>query len=423
MDLSHPNRQDELTQLADTFGTPAYIYDEESIRAQVQMLRQGIGDKPRILYSVKANPNPALLKLWNELVDGMEVCSLGEYRLARQAGVTPDCLFFVGPGKRRFELEEILQDNIAGVIAESLGELNLLQEICSSYPKKLYVELRINPSVSVSGGRLNMSGTPTQFGFSEEDALHLFGQNNDQFPNLLIEGAHFYFGTQQLNGDVLNKLLMASVDIVRKICALRNQNQLPPLQSVDFGGGFGVPYYTGETPLDFSAIKEWRDTVSSDDFKNLTIFVESGRFLSAACGLFLTRVLYKKSLRDKTFLIVDGGMNNHFALASIGRLLKRDFPVTPLVQPAYNEDGSLHTEKVTIAGPLCTPVDTLATNADLPFMKEGDLIAIPNAGAYGYTYSPQLFLSHPAPAEILVHQNLEAEIIRNGGYLQMPSAL
>ena len=422
MDLTLSDNRAKIAALGETFGTPCYIYDEETLTSCVKTLRAGIGKKPAILYSVKANPNPALLKLWGELVDGMEVCSLGEYRFARKAGISPDRLFFVGPGKRRFELDEILKDDIAGVIAESASELACLQEVAASLKKVIFVELRINPAVSVSGGRLNMSGTPTQFGFSEEEVLELFGRDSACYPNLRLEGAHFYFGTQQLNGDVLNKLFMTSVEIVRKIRLLRTKKNLPPLTVVDFGGGFGVPYYEGETALDFSAIAEWKDVISSDEFSNVKVFVESGRFLSASCGLFLTRILYKKSLRDKTFLIVDGGMNNHFALASIGRLLKRDFPVTPLVQGAAtpgDADRALRTEKVTIAGPLCTPVDTLATGAELPEMKEGDLIALANAGAYGYTYSPQLFLSHPAPAELLLRTNGTTDIIREGGYLQI----
>jgi diaminopimelate decarboxylase len=388
-----------LRKIAKQYGTPAYVYDAAKLVSNVQTLRSGISSKAQLFYSVKANPNKHLLKLIGCYVDGLEICSVGEFKTAQIAGVDPRKMIFVGPGKKEDELRFAISQNIGIIIVESIQELDAINRLADK--EKISVALRINPPTTVSGGRLNMSGSPTQFGFDEKEALSLL--DNNDYDKISIDGIHSYYGTQQLDGHIVDQLFVKSIEIFKKAVTIS------PLKFIDFGGGFGVPYFENENEFDFSLLQEWHSAINSSFFKPYDVLVESGRYLTASCGCFLTKVLYTKHMNGKKFAIADGGMNNHFALASIGRLLKRDFPVTAL-------NDSKDTEIISIAGPLCTPVDMIAGNVTLPVIEPNDILAVKNAGAYGYTYSPQLFLSHPAPIELLIDLDGSIEVIREARY-------
>lgn len=388
-----------LKNIANQYGTPAYVYDAAQLISNIEVLRSGISSKAQICYSVKANPNEHLLKLISSHVNRLEVCSVGEFKVAQKAGIAANKMIFVGPGKRENELKFVISQNIGVIVAESTQELDIIDHLVSDY--KVSIALRINPQTSVSGGRLNMSGSPTQFGFNENEAFSIL--NNNPYGNISIDGIHFYYGTQHLDGNVVNKLFALSIEIFQKAV------DIAPLKFIDFGGGFGVPYFENEKQFDFSLLQEWRDVINSSQFNSYDVLVESGRYIAASCGCFLTKVLYTKQMNGKKFAIADGGMNNHFSLASIGRLLKRDFPVAVL-------NDSQDSEVVSIAGPLCTPVDMIASNVNLPLIKPNDILVLKNAGAYGYTYSPQMFLSHPAPIEMLIDLDGSVKVIREAKY-------
>ena len=390
-----------LKNIAIQYGTPAYVYDAAQLISNIEALRSGISSKAQICYSVKANPNEHLLKLINSHVNRLEVCSVGEFKVAQKAGIAANKMIFVGPGKRENELKFVISQNIGVIVAESTQELGIINRLVGDH--KVSIALRINPQTSVSSGRLNMSGSPTQFGFDENEAFSIL--NNNPYGNISIDGIHFYYGTQHLDGNVVNKLFALSIEIFQKAVAIA------PLKFIDFGGGFGVPYFENEKQFDFSLLQEWRDVINSSQFNSYDVLVESGRYITASCGCFLTKVLYTKQMNGKKFAIADGGMNNHFSLASIGRLLKRDFPVAVL-------NDSQDSEIVSIAGPLCTPVDMIASNVNLPLIKPNDILAMKNAGAYGYTYSPQMFLSHPAPIELLIDLNGSVKVIREAKYYE-----
>jgi diaminopimelate decarboxylase len=388
-----------LKSIAKQYGTPAYVYDATQLISSIKTLRSGIGSKAELYYSVKANPNEHLLKLISFHVNGMEICSVGEFRAAQRAGIDPRKMIFVGPGKKEDELRFVISQNIGIIVTESAQELDIINRITDG--RKVSVALRINPQTSISGSRLNMSGSPTQFGFDENEALSILSKN--VYDKISIDGIHFYYGTQQLDSQIVNQLFILAIDIFKKAISIA------PLKFIDFGGGFGVPYFNNENHFNFDFLQEWRDIISSSLFDPYDVLVESGRYLIAPCGCFLTKVLYTKQINGRKFAITDGGMNNHFALASIGRLLKRDFPVTVL-------NNSLDSEIVSIAGPLCTPVDMIASNVTLPVIVTDDILAMKNAGAYGYTYSPQLFLSHPAPIELLIDLDGSVKVIREAKY-------
>lgn len=390
-----------LRKIANQYGTPAYVYDAAKLVSNIQTLRSGISSKAKLYYSVKANPNKHLLKLINCYVDGLEICSVGEFKTAQMAGVDPQKMIFVGPGKREDELRFAISQNIGIVIVESIQELIVINRLADR--GRISVALRINPQTTVSGGRLNMSGSPTQFGFDENEALSIL-RNND-YDKISIDGIHFYYGTQQLDGHIEDQLFLKSIEIFKKAVTVA------PLKFIDFGGGFGVPYFENENEFDFSLLHEWHSAINSSFFYPYDVLVESGRYLVASCGCFLTKVLYTKQMNGKKFAIADGGMNNHFALASIGRLLKRDFPVVVL-------NDSKDIETISIAGPLCTPVDMIASNVTLPIIEPNDILAVKNAGAYGYTYSPQLFLSHQAPIELLIDLDDSIKVIREAKYYE-----
>lgn len=385
-----------LKTVANLYGTPAYVYDSLQIISNIENIRNGIGTKPKLFYSVKANPNRHLLKFIDKYVDGMEICSVGEFINALEVGISAERMIFVGPGKREDELKFVIAQNIGCIVIESIQELEIVNHLADK--QKVRVALRINPKMTVVGERLNMSGTSTQFGMDEDSVFSVL--RNNKYENLLFEGIHFYFGTQQLDGNILNQQFMYAIEIFKKII------EIVPLKYVDFGGGFGVPYYENEELFNFELLREWRDMIHSSLFEQYDVYIESGRYIVANCGFFLSRVLYTKQINKRKFAIIDGGMNNHFSLACIGRLLKRDFPVSVI-----NDSKCL--ELVSIVGPLCTPVDSIASNVMLPTIKPRDIIVIKNSGAYGYTYSPQLFLSHPTPIELLVDREKNVHVIRN----------
>lgn len=375
-------------------GTPCFLYDAGAMRRAYRDLETALGGFADIYYSVKANPLPAIISLFRQEGAGAEIASVGEYRAAIKAGVAPDNIIFAGPGKGMAELREVIEGGIGEIHIESAEEIARIEAI----GKPVKASIRINPVPDAQAGAMRMGGKATAFGFDEEEldtVLSLFKNTR----HIDLVGVHIYGGTQILDADMLVSQWRHGISLAARMAEMLGK----PLETIDLGGGLGIPYFAGETPLDLekvrAAIPDLRALLKSHSLiAGAHVIVEPGRFLAGPGGIYVAEVNSVKTSRGTTFVVMDGGMHHHLAASgNLGQIVKRNYPI---VAPAMML--AEHEETATIVGPLCTPLDTLARNAALPRLKAGDLLAILQSGAYGASASPAGFLSHAAAKEVLV---------------------
>ncbi|MFJ1865366.1 type III PLP-dependent enzyme [Streptomyces sp. NPDC088097] len=382
--------------IAEEFGTPVFVYDARVLSGTLRELRSVLPAGIDILYSLKANPNISVCSLLNRAGAGAEVSSVTELMTALRAGVDPEDIIFLGPGKTPADLHACLDAGIHAVVCESLPELRLLDEAAAARDTgPVPVLLRINPAFHSKGSGLAMGGKPRQFGIDEEQA-RAARPLLDDLSHIEVRGFHAYMGTRFLNHrDVVSN----TVQILSMAESLTTDLGID-LATVDFGGGLGVAYFDNETDIDVAALgKELEEPVAAFRARHpdCRLVMELGRYLTARAGTYMTRALYVKESMGEEFVVVDGGTNHHMAAVGIGSFVKRNFPVRHLGRPHARAD-----RVYTVTGPLCTPNDTVVKRAPLPEVRPGDLLGVERSGAYGPTASPVLFLSHGYPAEVMV---------------------
>lgn len=384
-----------LQRLAERAGqTPFYAYDRERIRQRVAEVRSVLPTGVHLHYALKANPMPALLSCLAPWVDGMDVASGHELLAALDAGCAPSRISFAGPGKREVELRQALA---AGALlhVESFREVELLARLSTEMGMPARVAVRVNPDFELRGAGMRMGGGAQVFGVDIELVpvlLRRVAQAGLQF-----EGFHVYAGSQVLKAELLAEMIERSVNMLLKL-----QADLPgPVRQLNVGGGWGIPYFPSEQPLDLQPVRDALLAVQQRVhalWPQAQLVVELGRFLVGEAGIYVARVLERKTSRGEVFLVTDGGLHHHLAATgNFGQVLRRNYPVT-----VGNRVGELAMEQVSVVGPLCTPLDVLAHKVTLPKAQEGDLVVVFQSGAYGATASPQAFLGHPPCVEILV---------------------
>ncbi|MEJ5898210.1 pyridoxal-dependent decarboxylase, exosortase A system-associated [Aquabacterium sp. G14] len=384
-----------LERLAHRAGqTPFYAYDRHMILRRVAEVRAVLPVGMHLHYAVKANPMPALLSCLAPVVDGMDVASGRELLAALDAGCSPSSISFAGPGKREGELRQALA---AGVLLhiESFRELDLLARLSAEMGLPARVAVRVNPDFELRGAGMRMGGGAQVFGVDLEQVPALLARIAQT--GLQFEGFHVYAGSQVLKAELLAELIDRSVSML-----LQLQAHLPgPVLQVNLGGGWGIPYFPNEQPLDVQPVRSALLAAQQrlhGQWPQARLVVELGRFLVAEAGVYVVRVLERKISRGEVFLVTDGGLHHHLAATgNFGQVLRRNYPVA-VAQRA--DEPSL--EQVSVVGPLCTPLDVLAHKVALPRAEAGDLVVIFQSGAYGATASPQAFLGHPPCVEILV---------------------
>lgn len=402
-----------IGSLAERFGTPLFVYDRGVLEARLEALRAALPPEFSVYYSVKANPNLAVISHFVDRGCGLEIASAGEFVQARAAGGDPSRMLFAGPGKTDAELESTLVEGIGEIHVESMNEARRIAAICARRDLTARVAVRVNPTGDAQGGAMRMGGKAAPFGIDEEKVGPVVDYLASQ-PCFHFTGIHMFAGTQVLDAAVLITQYRRGLEIARNVAARIGR----PLHTVDFGGGLGIPYFNGEHALNLDALKagmaELMEEVRPDPaFAGTRFVVEPGRFLTGECGIYLTRIVDVKESRGKKFLILDGGMNHHLAASgNLGQTIKRNYPIA-LLEKLDSED----TETVDVVGPLCTPLDTVGRSVVLPKAEVGDLVGILQSGAYARTASPLGFLSHPAPAEVLVDRG-EAILIRSRGTIE-----
>ncbi|MER0427718.1 type III PLP-dependent enzyme [Streptomyces microflavus] len=394
-----------LAAIAEEFGTPLFVYDGQVLSGTLGGLKDVLPTGVDVLYSLKANPNISVCALLNRAGAGAEVSSTAELMTALRAGVDPEDIVFLGPGKTRADLAACLDAGIHAVVCESFAELRMLDAVAAGRgggPAR--VLLRVNPAFHSKGSGLAMGGKPRQFGIDEEQ-VRACRPLLDELHHVEVAGFHAYMGTRFLD----HEDIVANTGKILAMAESLAADLRIDLATVDFGGGLGVAYFENEKDLDTDALgKGLSDPVTAfrDRHPGCRLIMEIGRFLTARAGTYVTRALYVKESLGESFVVADGGTNHHMAAVGIGSFVKRNFPVRHLGRPQARAGRSY-----TITGPLCTPNDTLAKRASLPEVVPGDLLGVERSGAYGPTASPGLFLSHGYPAEILVHQG-RARLVR-----------
>ncbi|MDR1998014.1 MAG: pyridoxal-dependent decarboxylase, exosortase A system-associated [Candidatus Margulisbacteria bacterium] len=380
--------------------TPCYIYDLAEISRRLAYLKKHLPDSIALYYAVKANSNLHILQALRGSVDGLDLSSGGELEQALAAGYLPQNFSFAGPGKTTAELELAIKSACGSISAESPDDLRRIETVARTLGPQAFVSLRINPATLNEHFALKMGGKATQFGFDEENLKTL-----PKLKNTAISGLHIYAGTQCLNASGLQENFQNIFSLAQKLSKkLKFQ-----LQKVNIGGGFGIDYFRGQQPLDIAAVCKALSRAAAGFGQNqprTKIILELGRWLLAPAGYYLCSVLNIKKSRGKTFVIVDGGMHqNQAATGQLGQIIRKNYKITNLTRPRSKK------LKVELAGCLCTPLDMLATGLEIAGPRVGDILCVPNSGAYGYTASPLFFLGHPTPPEYLI-QDGQVKLIR-----------
>ncbi|EXI77251.1 MAG: L-glutamyl-[BtrI acyl-carrier protein] decarboxylase [Candidatus Accumulibacter appositus] len=384
-----------LTRLTARVGqTPFYAYDRDLLTRRVAALRAALPPVLKLHYAMKANPMPALVGHMARLVDGIDVASGGELKIALDAGAKPRETSFAGPGKQRAEMQQAVAAGIL-INIESFREVRELASISEQTGNRARIAVRVNPDFELKSSGMRMGGGAKQFGVDAEQVPELLAEIGRL--GLGFEGFHLFAGSQNLKPEAIVEAQSKSYEL-----ALRLAEAAPsPVRFLNLGGGFGIPYFPGEQPLDLAPIGAGLASIvdrASRQLPEAELVLELGRYLVGEAGIYVTRIVDRKISRGHCYLITDGGLHHHLsASGNFGQVIRKNYPVA-----IGNRMASSEQETVSVVGPLCTPLDLLADRMELATAEVGDLVVIFQSGAYGFTASPQAFLGHPACAEVLV---------------------
>ena len=384
-----------LSQLASKVGgTPFYAYDRGLMAQRVARLREALPASVHLHYAMKANPMPAIVRHMRALVDGIDVASGGELAVALEAGAAPRDISFAGPGKTESELARAVDADVL-VNAESFREIRLLGRERERTGRRPRVAVRVNPDFELKSSGMKMGGGPKQFGIDAEqvpDALREI-----QAAGLAFEGFHIFSGSQNLQAAAICEAQAKAFALAQRLA----EHAPSPVTVLNLGGGFGIPYFPGEAPLDVDTVGANLAVLAeraAREMPQARLVVELGRYLVGEAGVYVCRVIDRKVSRGHVFLVTDGGLHHHLAASgNFGQVIRKNYPVI-----VGNRADATELETASVVGPLCTPLDLLADRVPLAKAREGDLVVVFQSGAYGYSASPLGFLGHPPPREVLV---------------------
>lgn len=385
-----------VDRLAERVGsTPFFAYDRRLLTRRIELLRTHLPASMQLSYAIKANPMPAVVQHLSGLVDSLDCASAGELRIALDTPMAPHRISFAGPGKTPAELRQAIAAQ-ATVELESQTEAERVIALGGSLGIRPRVAVRVNPDFEVKGSGMRLGGGPQQFGVDAEQVPALMGLLGQADVEML--GFHIFAGSQNLNADLLCEAQCKTVELALRLAA----DAPEPIRYLNLGGGFGIPYFPRDRPLDLPAIgANLEELVTGEISRKLPdarVVVELGRYIVGECGVYVSRIVDRKVSRGKTFLVVDGGMHHQLAASgNFGQVIRRNYPIA--IGARVDDDAE---ETVSVVGCLCTPLDRLADDVALPLADVGDLVVMFQAGAYGLTASPTAFLGHPAAVEILV---------------------
>lgn len=376
-------------------GTPYFAYDRTLLSERVALLRATLPAGLQLSYAIKANPMPAVVQHLAGLVDSFDVASALEMQVAMDTTMPATRISFAGPGKTDAELRQAVAAGVT-IEMESAGEAARIARAGGQLGIRPRVAVRVNPDFQVKGSGMRMGGGPQQFGVDAEAVPALLAQLGAD--DLDVLGFHVFAGSQNLNADILCEAQRKTVELVLRLA----ETAVQPVRYVNLGGGFGIPYFAKDEPLDLAAIGDNLSTLLEGSLRpqlpDARVVVELGRYIVGECGVYVTRIVDVKQSRGKTFLVVDGGLHHQLAASgNFGQVIRKNYPL--VVGTRMHEEAGA---TANVVGCLCTPLDLLGDNVAVPHAEVGDLVVLFQAGAYGLTASPTAFLGHPAPAEVLV---------------------
>lgn len=384
-----------LNRLATQVGqTPFYAYDRQLISQRISDLRQALPETIKLHYAIKANPMPALVCMIAPLVDGLDVASRLEMHTALNTGTPAKDISFAGPGK---SYQEICAAVAAGIVLnlESLNQLQQAAQAAAELGITPRIAVRINPEFELKASGMRMTGGAKPFGVDTELFPNFIAQAREL--GMEPEGLHIFSGSQNLRPEALIEAHNGVFALAQQLIA----DHRLQLRFVNIGGGFGIPYFPGEQPLDLQPVTANLGPLArafGERYADTELVMELGRYLVGEAGVYVCKVLERKTSRGTTYLVTDGGLHHHLANSgNFGQVIRKNYPVL-----IGNRMHDPDVETVTIVGPLCTPLDILASEVELPKAGPGDLVVVKQSGAYGLTASPADFLSHPHALEVLV---------------------
>ena len=374
--------------------TPLFVYSRARLHARVAELREALPVRVGLNFAVKANPLPAVIAHMAGLVDGFDIASQGELELLQAVGIDGARVSFAGPGKRDRELEAAIRAGVT-LNCESAGEAHRSLAAGERLGIAPRIAIRVNPSFELRGSGMKMGGGAKQFGVDQDRAAAL--AREIIAGGAVWRGWHIFTGSQALDADAL-------IETQANVLALADQLAGDVGQAVpklNMGGGFGIPYFHGDQPLDLARIGDalaQRVECLPDSLAQTELCIELGRYLVGEAGVYLTRIVDRKESHGQVFLVTDGGLHHQLAASgNFGTVVRRNYPVA--IATRFDAEP---VEEANVVGCLCTPLDRLADQALLPHADVGDLVAVFCAGAYGASASPMEFLGQGPARQMLL---------------------
>ena len=385
----------KASELVDMAGrTPLFAYSRSMISDRVASLREAMPERLRINYAIKANSFPPLLEHVAGLVDGLDIASGGELEMVRAAGVSGERVSFAGPGKRDEELEAAISAGVT-LNLESENEARRALAIGEKLSIAPRLAIRVNPDFELKGSGMKMGGGAKPFGVDADRVPAL--AREIVAANCVWRGLHIFTGSQALDADAVIETQANTLDLAHRIAGEAGLD----LPKLNMGGGFGIPYFHGDTPLDITRVGEAlaeRFASLPETLAGAELYIELGRYIVGEAGVYLTRIVDRKQSHGETYLITDGGLHHQLAATgNFGTVVRRNYPLA-----IASRFGAEPVEVANVVGCLCTPLDRLADKAHLPRAEIGDIVAVFCAGAYGASASPSAFLGQGPAAEMLV---------------------
>ncbi|MFT4615040.1 MAG: diaminopimelate decarboxylase [Bacteroidia bacterium] len=384
-----------VTDIANEIGsTPFYAYDGAVMAQKVQQLRDLLPSSLHLHYAMKANPMPEVVAHLAGLTDGLDVASAGELRVALATGTDPRMISFAGPGKSDEDLREAVA---AGVIInmESEGEMARIAILAHKTGKRPPVAIRVNPDFELKSAGMKMGSGPKPFGVDAERVPQMLASLAEH--PLEFVGFHIFSGSQNLRADAIVEAQSKTFELAFRLAEFAPA----PLTWLNIGGGLGIPYFPGEERLELQPIADNLVGLlekAATRFPGAEIVMELGRYFTAEAGVYVCKIVDRKESRGEIFLITDGGLHHHLAASgNFGQIIRKNYPLC-----LANRVTAQNMEEASVVGPLCTPLDILGSKVRLPEAQPGEMVALFQSGAYGFTASPRSFLSHPEPAQIFL---------------------
>ena len=382
-----------LQTLAEKYGTPLYVYNLRDVRSNFFKLRSALPPHSRIYYSLKANPHPDLVRCLVSLGCSLEVSSIGEIAAALSSGVSPENVLFTGPAKTSHAIRYAISSGIRNFSVESPGEFRRLSTECFKHKVVASCLIRVNASLPAIGASVKMTGLPSQFGIDLAD-MRVIMQESSSLRNINIIGIHLFNGSNITPASNLLDNFINNVQVAQSICS----DMKFSIREINLGGGFPAPFATRDLPFDPDSIvplqKYIESFISKFDLSPITSF-ESGRYLVSSSGSLLTRVVDLKMSKNRRYIILDSGINHVGGMSGLNRMRRPQMSIETF-------NSSKQFLQASVVGPLCTPADLLSHDVEIPAVTPGDVVHIPNVGAYGLTASLIGFLSHHTPIEIVL---------------------